>query len=242
MTDTGPVTDLGDGLTRGQRRLNPGQPFPERPEPTGPVDPDTPTIEDDPGLVDPCANPETALEWNADAAAAQTVKDLKSFATQTHPLEANFNDREYGAALWEMPDGSVVHGPMTFAELTFLEVQTQGAPGGRGSVGIDLASPAPGAVFLGTVHTHNMGSTRPSGNSYANGDQGVLSNGITLRESQRPGSGDQARMYIAANDPGEYETMGPTRMRIYNKTNRDAAMGEYDGPEVNPDGQPCGAQ
>lgn len=170
------------------------------------------------------------------------MKDLKAFANQTHPGEADFNDREYGAALWEMPDGSVVHGPMTFAESTFLEVQTQGAPGGRASVGIDLTSPGSGAVFLGTVHTHNMGSTRPSGNTHTNGDQGVLTNGIAFRESQRPGSGDQARMYIAANDPGEYETMGSTKIRIYNKTNRDAAMGEYDGPEVNPDGQPCGAQ
>lgn len=131
---------------------------------------------------------------------------------------------------------------MTFGELTFFEAQTQGVPGGRASVAIDLTSPAPGAVFLGTVHTHNMGSTRPSGNSHTNGDLGVLTSGIALRESQRPGSGDQARMYIAANDPGEYETIGPTKIRIYDKTNRDAAMGEYDGPEVNPDGQPCGAQ
>lgn len=205
-------------------------------------DPLDPPLDPLPSYVDPCAHPETAREWNADAAAAQTVEDLREFANQTHPAEANFNDREYGAALWEMPDRSVVHGPMTFSELTFLEVQTQGVSGGRATVGIDLASPAPGAVFLGTVHTPNMGSTRPSGNSHTNGDQGVLTSGITLRESQRPGSGDQARMYIAANDPGVYETAGPTRIRIYDKTNRDAAMGEYDGPEVNPDGQPCGAQ
>lgn len=156
MTDE-PPTDLGTIVVIGQRRQASGL-FPSRGgggggsanEPGGPnqweleeEDPQPPE-----GQSDPCADPDTAREWNGDAAAGQTVKDLRTFAKQTHPAEANFNDREYGAALWEMPDGSVVHGPMTCAELTFLEVQTLGAPGGRATVSIDLASPAYGAVFL----------------------------------------------------------------------------------------------
>lgn len=88
MPQDAPPTVIDDITVTGQRRTNPTQPFPERPEPpTGPVDPDTPSIDDETGLIDPCARPETALDWNADAAAAEAAKEFARLAAARRPSE-----------------------------------------------------------------------------------------------------------------------------------------------------------
>lgn len=57
MTDTGPPAELGEVVVTGQRRAEPHQAFPERPQPVweGQYDQLTPDMEERP---DPCADPE----------------------------------------------------------------------------------------------------------------------------------------------------------------------------------------
>jgi len=240
MQDTGPPTNPGDIVVIGQRRSSPNDPFPVRePPPTGPVDPDVPSIEED--TSDPCLNPDTALPWNADAAATAAVKALKGFSANLHPGESNFNDREYGLVLWEMPDGSIVPGPMRAGEYTLYEAAQRAAQGleGRANVALDWNSPGTGAIILGTVHTHSMGSFLPSGYDRSRDDQGVLTYTQITRESQASGRGNQAVLYVAANQPGSYENLGPTKIFAYDERNRDAAIAGDQGAEVNPNGVPC---
>lgn len=107
MQDTGPPTNPGDIVVIGQRRSSPNDPFPVRePPPTGPVDPDVPSIEED--TSDPCLNPDTAREWNADAAAAEALRRMLDFALREFG-EDHLANREFGTMLCEM-NGSIVIG------------------------------------------------------------------------------------------------------------------------------------
>lgn len=192
-------------------------------------------------VQDPCANPASALAWNADAAAAKTTRDIEAFAASNFPSEQGINAREYGAALWEMPDGSIIAGPITASEFTFFEAaqilrEDQNA---RVSVELDWTPPGPGAVHWGTIHTHNMDAFLPSGNSYSDGDQGVLTYSQNLREAQKPGAGSQASLYVVARKPGSYEALGPTKIVHYDQRNRDDAISGQEGSEVNPEAQTC---
>ncbi|WP_374273892.1 hypothetical protein [Brevundimonas sp.] len=113
--------------------------------------PDQYEIDDDPNPqpdgpgYDPCATPEGALEWNADAAAAEAVREFQRRAAARTPPET-LNTREWGAALFQMPDGSVAVGNITSGQYTFRNP----GPGGRASVGIDWTAPA-GGVLIGMV-------------------------------------------------------------------------------------------
>jgi hypothetical protein len=245
MTDP---TTLPDVVSVGQRR-RPGGVFPTAGGGGGGNTGDPPgrTIDLDPGDPEPpsqeypCANPDTVLPWNADAAAAMAVKALKEFATNLHPEESGFNERKYGVVLWELPNGSVVAGPMRAGDYTFYEAAQRAAQGleGRGTVALDWTPPGPGAIVFGSVHTHGMGSFLPSGSDRSRDDQGVLSYTQSTRESQASGRGNQAVLYVAANQPGHYETLGPTKIFAYDESNRDAAIAGDEGAEVNPDGVPC---
>lgn len=242
MTDTGPPTNPGDVVITGQRRRTSSEPFPERPphveSPFGDTQVRDPLDGSEP---DPCADPATALDWNADAAGASTTKDLQQFARSVNPDEQDFNEREYGAALWERADGSVVRGRMTAGQHTFYEaaqLAAQGLPA-RAGVEIDWTQPFSDAVLIATVHTHPTGGTILSGSSRLNDDQAVLSYTQTQREAQRPGRGLEARLYVAANQFGSYEQAGEPKITVYDETNRDAAISGVEGAEVNPEGQPC---
>jgi len=249
MTDTGPPTQVDDIVVQGQRR-RPGGAFPEPFSGTGGGGNEgggSPAIEDELDTGEggpftsghPCASPETALEWNTDAAAAQTVKDLLQFARTEHPDEQDFYEREYGAVLWQMPDGSIVRGPMRAGEVTFYEAATSGDPETRGTVALDWTPPAPGALVIGTVHTHGAGSFLPSGSNRDSDDQGVLTYTQALRNFQSGATDSRARLYVAAREFGVGATPGPVRTTIYNEQNREAALGGTSGPDINPDGQPC---
>lgn len=243
-----------EGITVvGQRRVASGLGFPIRPGGGGggggtSGGEEENTLPDDPNwgqpellVQDPCANPASALAWNADAAAAKTTRDIEAFAASNFPSEQGINDREYGAALWEMPDGSIIAGPITASEFTFFEAaqilrEDQNA---RVSVELDWTPPGPGAVHWGTIHTHNMDAFLPSGNSYSDGDQGVLTYSQNLREAQKPGAGSQASLYVVARKPGSYEALGPTKIVHYDQRNRDDAISGQEGSEVNPEAQTC---
>ena len=254
MTDQ-PPTNPGDIWVTGQRLLPSGL-FPQRGGGGGGGgggdDGETHQQEvgDDnsaPGVyADPCADPATAVDWNTDAAAAQTTKDLEEFADAEPSTGAKgFNEREYGAALWQRADGTVIRGPMRHSEQTFAEAAAAAATGGTGrpTVAIDWNPPEPGLAPIGSVHTHGVGGTTPSGHrDYLESDVGHLF-GIAAQRNALlgPGRGAEARIYIASKTFGQYETPGPIKINVYDETNIDAAIAGEEGPEVNPDGQPCGA-
>jgi len=107
MTDQPPTDYPGDVWATGQRRQPDGS-FPSGGGGAGtgvgginqndldPADPGTPT--DPEAQADPCADPETALEWNADAAAAEAAKEFARLAADQTPPE-DLNTREWGAYL-----------------------------------------------------------------------------------------------------------------------------------------------
>jgi len=245
VTDQPPTDYPGDVVVVGQRRSEPWQPFPERPTLVRP-DPDVAVLPDeDTGPLDPCFNPETARDWNADAAAAQTTKDLDQYADTEPPTGGRgFNEREYGAALWERADGSVLRGPMRHSDQTFAEAAAAAASGGIGRphVDIDWTPPEAGLVPIASVHSHGVGGTTPSG--HRGSSQGDVAHLLWISDQRNnmlgAGSGAQARIYIASKTFGQYETPGSTKINVYDESNLDAAIGGEEGDEVNPNAQPCG--
>ncbi len=199
----------GDITVVGQRRTSPTAAFPTRSTAGGmPPDEMEPGVEkpivEDGG--DPCSVPELALEWNADAVTAAAVQEFISRAASRTPSET-LNTREWGAALFQMPDGSVVLGNIRSGAETF---QNPG-PDGRASVDIDW-TPPPGGLPLGAVHTHNAGGHLPSGSSPTSDDQDSLRYIREVR-SQAGANPNQARIYIAAL------TLSPANVSQYAKIN-----------------------
>lgn len=238
MTD---VTDLGEIRVVGQRRRSDGT-FPSRGSGAGgggnndtgapeqeEVDPGdfTPDVEQD-----PCRDPATALEWNADAAAAEATKEFERLAAQRNPPET-LNNREWGAALFQMPNGRVVVGNIRSGDSTF---QNPG-PTGRPNVDIDWSGP-PGGLLVGMVHSHGAGGHVPSGYSPTSDDQDSLRYIREVR-TQAGANPNQARLYISALTMGPAGTQQSTRINVYNHTNQAQAINGEEGPEVNPEAQPC---
>ncbi|QTC92813.1 hypothetical protein [Brevundimonas goettingensis] len=196
---------------------------------------------------DPCADALGQFEVNADAAAAKAAKDMEEFAKGHKPNETPFNEREYFTALWQLPDGSFDHGPITTSEETFSQ------PGGgdqKPSPDVDFTPPVAGAVLVGSVHSHgplgwvmSTGPNHPNGeqsgpNSYPT-DQDHLS-GMQAMRAANGGDRNQTKLYIVARDSdGSYEIPGTPRLHVYDQRNREAAIGGGVGPEVDPEAQPC---
>jgi len=134
-----------------------------------------------------------------------------------------------------------VRGPITAGEQTFHQASMAAAQGlpARAGVAINWAQPFPDAVLIGMIHSHPVGGTVPSGENYSQDDQANLTYVQDHREYQRPGSGLEGRIYIASNSAGSYNVPGPTKINVYDHRNRDAAIAGQEGPEVNPDAQPC---
>jgi len=239
---TGPATDLGTITVVGQRRT-PGGSFPQRGGGGGggglgddgiqqnQVSPDEPP----PPLVqDPCANPETALEWNADAAAAKAVTDFVETALRENG-EDGLGIREYGAWLYRRADGSVAVGPITWGDPFY-----PAPPSGRANVTLSYGDIRYGSI-IGSIHSHNPGSFLPStGSDNQGGDIGVLrfTQGLI---NDYGGDGSVARIYIVAPrlvGAGEAQT---NKITVYNESNVQSAADGVEGPEVNPDAQPCPA-
>lgn len=230
MTDT---TNLGTIWVVGQRRA-PGGSFPSAGSGGGAgddggihqleVDPDP---EDPPSSPpDPCADPATALEWNADAAAAAAAKEFARLAASRTPPE-DLNTREWGAYLYRNPDGSVRIGPINFGpEFTF---------GGNGTV--TLIQDGSMNDVIGFIHSHNSGGHLPSdGNLDQPGDLQVL-------DSLIAGSGNPSiRMYIVAPSQGPAGFVPRNQINVYDQSNARSSRDSFTpGPEVNPEGQPCSA-
>lgn len=211
MTDTGPPAELGEVVDTGQRRAEPHQPFPERPQPVvweGQYDELTPDLGELP--PDPCADPETAREWNADAAAAEARAKFLVKAAELGDDE--LYQREFHAFLYRDSNGRVqVGGVSAGNRVGSTEPST---------VGEDWTGITPDNI-IGEIHNHPGGSVAPGGDW-------ERFDGITSWISQFAGSqrAGEYRRYIIA---------GGT-IRVYDST---SPRNDEPGPEVNPQGLPC---
>jgi len=245
MTDVHVVDDV---VVRGQRRpAGVPDPFPALGDlvwPAWVVE----RGEHEPGAFNPCMAPQMRREWNRDAAAASAVQELEQFAANNPPSapmsDRGFWAREYGTVLWELPNGMVVRGPMTWGEHTFRQASAEAE--GRSGVELDWTPPAPGAVPIGTIHTHPSGGHIPSGRPNQPGydDFGVLTYTQDMRAYYGAASTkNAARLYIAAYPLGQAGQPVVPQINVYDYRNIDEAVtGNYTGPEVNPSGSPCPAQ
>lgn len=231
MTDP---TTLPDVYSIGQRRRNALEAFPpagggggysEPPEGPVPIE----TGEDpqpEPG-ADPCAHPDTALPWNADAAGASAVQKFLEKAAEIGFADApngvpNLMQREFGSYLLRGPGLSVILGPVTagLAETpNDLTIATTGVTS---------------ANYQGDVHSHPYGGTRPSQEDWND----FMVNNRIARENGRVG--ETFYLYVIAVD----RNGGVPVIRVYEDGPRaanspDPARPTEDGPEVNPDALPC---
>lgn len=224
MTDT----NLGTIWVTGQRRA-PGGSFPAMGGPDDEWDvhqnQDEPYPTEPEAPFNPCAAPETALEWNADAAAATAAKEFARLASERVPPEA-LNAREWGCYLYLAADGSVQLGPITYGEPF--------SAGGVGSVELSESGIDPASI-IGSVHSHSDGNHLPSsGNQNAPGD-------IQHLESMIAYSGNpSAKLYIVSRNQGPAGFSPYNQVNVYDKSSAQKAVADSTaGPEVNPGAMPC---
>lgn len=214
MTD---VTDLGEIRVVGQRRRNDGS-FPSRGSGAGgggnndtgapeqeEVDPGDFTPDDEQDL---CSDPVRALEWNADAAAAEARRQFLQKAAELG--DDRLHHREFGAQLYQRSNGSVYVGAVTWG------------PRLAGTVTLDESNPF-GDTPIGEVHSHAGGNRVPSAADWER---------VDIFSAQ---TGQNYRSYIVARDIRDRTS--DVAIRAYD-TRSDRNV-DIDGPEVNPDAQPC---
>lgn len=223
MTDQ-PPTDLGDIWTVGQRRQPNGLfPRPGGGGGAGGTGDDGETHQQEvgdedptPGVyVDPCSNPSTALEFNADAAAAEGLRLMQQDAND--PL---LDGRERGFVMYFDPASQTV-------KLGNLAV----GPNMGGSVTPDLTGIARENI-IGFIHSHPASGPYPSGP-----DQTVLFPFFQNEITAAGGNASTFRLYMVGTrmDPGGQARL---QIRVYNESNLNGDENNP-GPEVNPDGEPC---
>lgn len=153
MTDT--TTDLGTIWVVGQRRA-PGGTFPPASGAgtgssggDGGVEPELvdPDPEDPPwSPPHPCDDPETAREWNADAAAAEAKREFERQAAERG--DDGLFSREWHAFLYEDATGRVYVGPVS--------------AGSQGAVAPDTTGMTPDNL-VGFIHNHPGGAESVGG-------------------------------------------------------------------------------
>lgn len=235
MTDPTPPSELDEIVVQGQRRW-PGGTFPAGPGGGGPgggggggehqnevEDPGTQPPQPPP--PHPCDNPESAEDWNTDAAAAEAAKEFARLAAARTPPET-LNDREWGAYLYRAADGSIQIGPIAF-----------GPPfssGGVGTVNPSTSGLNPASI-VGSIHSHGSGNHLPSdGNEQFPGDIDHL-NGLVMFSGN-----PSARLYIVAQNQGPAGFVPYNQINVYNQQTAQAARSNFSpGPEVNPEAEPC---
>lgn len=239
MTDPIPPYELDEVVVRGQRR-RPGGAFPAGPGGGGGAgdgggEHQNEVGENDPppDQVDPCADPATALPWNADAAGAATVAKflLKAaeigFADAPNGLPSLLN-REFGSFLVRGSGQSVSTGPVTAGP-----PRDQTNPNWVSTLTIDPTGVTP-ANYQGDVHSHPNGNPLPSEADWIS----FMASNQQARDAGR--TGETFYMYIVAAG----QNGGPPTIRVYQDGPRPAnspnpARPTAEGPEVNPDAQPC---
>lgn len=220
MTDTGPITVVDEIVVTGQRRSDPINPFPERPDPIeGPVNPGDETIET-PDQFDPCDDPLAALAWNLDAAAAAAAQDMLATAAAQGD-GSNFTNREFGTNLYRGPGGSLLHTP--------IDVGDPAVPGVIPSVSI-LRHQSTEETWMGDMHNHPSGDGRLSDGEWTDFINRVSA--ISAVYPHRRSELDIVSIYVVVADastPDGYRIYAYARNTPFN----------VQGQEVNPDAQPC---
>lgn len=235
MTD--PTHELDEIVVQGQRR-RPGGTFPAGPGGGGPgggnsggehqnevEDPGTQPYEPPPH---PCSDPEAALDWNADAAAAEAAEEIARLAALAG--EDGLNYRERGAFLFRRSDGSIGVGPIHQSDPFDAN--------GDAAVHLTYDGVDPNTI-IGSIHSHRDGSHLPSGPSprpeIGSGDVGHFAFLQALMNNP-----SQARIYIVARNQLGASQTPYNQINVYNEQNMQASQEESEvGPEVNPEAQPC---
>lgn len=240
MTDTGPPTNLGTITVVGQRR----QPDGSFPRPAGggtgggsgsgsgvqqtevsPEDPNPPSTG-----FDPCANPETALPWNADAAGAGSPGQFRIAAGQLGFADApngtpTLSNREFGRGLARGPNGAVVGNAVSWGPPI--------PPGGVGGMTVDFTGISY-TDYIGDAHSHPNGNPLPSQSDW----DGFMFNNNQARLAGR--TGETFYMYVfAVNPDGITGTSYVYQDGPRAANSPDPPRPTTIGPEVNPNAQPC---
>lgn len=220
MTD---ATNVDDILVVGQRKVDGGT-YPTRGGGGGggstggpqqnevsPDDPNPPTQ----SPPDPCSNPDTRREWDADAAVAAKNREFQQDAG-----DPRLDGRERSAVIaYDPVTGRVYSGNMRVG------------PDGGGTVGFDLTGINPGHI-IGLMHSHPGSGPYPSGP-----DQTILFPEFAEIIRDAGGNPSLLRLYIVGTrtDPGGQARL---QIRVYNANNLNGDE-HNPGPEVNPDAQAC---
>ncbi|MFT4911533.1 MAG: hypothetical protein ACI9YM_000103 [Brevundimonas sp.] len=229
-------TNPGDISVVGQRRW-PGGSFPGgggKDETTGEV-PETEELPDplEEVMPDPCADSVLAAVWNADAAGAESVDKFLLKAAEIGFADApngvpNLLNREFGSFLIRGPGQSVSTGPVTAGP-----VRDRTDPNWVSTLTIDPTGVTT-ANYQGDVHSHPNGNPLPSQEDW----NSFMINNDQARRSGR--TDETFYMYIVVAD----QNGGSPTIRVYQDGPRaanipDPARPTTEGPEVNPDAQPC---
>ncbi len=154
-----------------------------------------------PGLeapFNPCAQPDTALEWNADAAAAAALAMFKQKAAELG--DTGLYNREFGCQIYQAADGSMYLGPITWGDTM------------AGAVTIDQSG-ATSANLIGEIHSHPSPQMEPSSadwdrlNIFSDYTGSNFRSYIVSRDLNDPSSDFAIRVYDtssdqSSNDPG----------------------------------------
>lgn len=210
----------GNAWVRGQRRRSDGS-FPSGgggyfEPPTGPVPIGVEDGEPEQAPpTDQCADPDTALEWNADAAAAEALRRFQADAGDplVDRLERSFviyRDPATGGIRL----GNIAVGPNMGGAVT------------PDMTGIDMRD------VIGTIHSHPGNGPYPS-----DPDRSNFTNFWQKEIGEAGGDAARFRVYVVGTraDPGGSARL---QIRVYNQTNLDGDEANP-GPEVNPNGELC---
>ena len=233
MTDPNAPTDLSEVVAIGQRARGPS-PFAALQWPTKglgiPAEQLTDVPDDGTG-VGPgapsdeeiqCALPEGRKVWNRDARAVSAVAEPRLAANQRHG-EIDFASREYGALLYEFPDGRIELG--TISDGPYVGPPT----GGQGSVGIPPAG-CHGGIPVGYIHTHPSSSPVPSP-----ADMNFLRQLV-----DHYGAPANASVYIVGNYAQQPYGAGTNHVSAATLADKDAVEQPGYVPKwVNPEAKPC---
>ena len=164
----------------------------------------------------PCDDPETALDWNADAAAAEAKKEFERLAAARGDTE--LYSREWHAFIYEDQNGRMYLGPIVAGTINSVTPETAGMTPNN---------------LVGFIHNHPGGGLNPSGDDWIGFDN--LYEWVAQWSSGGTARADQLRQYIVARDTSDPNS--PMAIRVFNKNS--SRSSDAPAPEVNPDGQPC---
>lgn len=171
------------------------------------------------------------MERKIDAAAAAAASYFASLAAAAG--EDGLNTRERGAYLFQLPDGSVVLGPISTGPLF-----ENGGTGTTGELSFGGYDPA---YLVGSIHNHSVGNHLPSTgpSPQSDGDRGHYD--FMRRKVQvARGNPENVRIYITAQILVGAEQQPYNMITVFDNSNIniDIANGRPSA-EVDPNGQSC---